>query len=555
MASAAKATLELTITGLKDPALSNVKQRLAILQEDYGNTHTADAIRAFVDAAPNHIQEALQPFGFFHSRITTHLGHHDEHWVAHFDIQKGIPLRISKIQVHIIGVGESEPALQELVTHFPLEKGQIFRADKYEEAKKRLFQTANNLGYIKATLIMKEVRVNLSENTAMITLKLDTGPQYYFGDIQFQQTTFSQEFLDRFLPFKTGDTFSTEKLLTLQQNLNESHYFQQIAVTPEMEQESANHIPVNVLLKATKSQHYHVALGYGTYTGPRLTLGANLRHITADGHRMNFQVKLSPVLSGVAAQYVIPGKNPLTDAYTFGANFQKFSPKNGYSNSKNISASYTTKIHHWKTTGALTYLHENYFIDGQKSSHNSRLLIPSLSLIKVVADDKISPRFGHKIDFVIRGASTSFISNSTFIQSEIKAKYIHSFSYRNSLVLGGDFGYTAVRNIRSLPLSLQFFAGGMNSVRGFPYTYFGPGRYLKVGSVEWRHRFFDQWSGAVFYDVGMADDHINAPMGHGTGVGVIYDSAIGPIRVYTGIGHLKDKPNHFDLEFSIGPEL
>ncbi|MDR3476891.1 MAG: BamA/TamA family outer membrane protein [Gammaproteobacteria bacterium] len=546
--------LHTEISGIAEPALNNAKERLSILQEDYGKHLTPDTIQAFYKAAPHNLKQALEPFGYFKAEIRTRLTHQGAVWTAQFFVTPGQPLRITRINVKITGPGQFEPDLLALLNHFPLTPGQIFQADLYESAKKSLFQTANNQGYIKAALDKKEIQIDLKHYTAVIILQLDTGPRYYFGPVSFEQDSFSTDFLERFQPFHTGDNFSNQKLLKFQQNLNNSHYFQQVAINPDLNPEASYQVPINVLLKANKSQQYNAAIGYGTYTGPRLTLGANFKHLTKTGHHMNFQLKVSPVLQGLAAQYVIPGKNPLTDAYTLGANVQKFSPKNGYSNSKTLSFGYATKIQGWKTNSTLSYLHENYFIDGQNSSHNSRLLIPSLSLSRVKADDKISPRFGHKINFVLRGATTKIISNTSFVQSEIKGKYLFSPTANSTVVLGGNFGYTTVRNIRSLPLSLQFFAGGM-SLRGFPYTYFGPGRYLKTGSVELRHRIVDKLSGAVFYDIGTADDHINAAMGHGTGLGLIYDSAIGPIRVYSGFGYLKNKPRHFDFEFSIGPEL
>jgi outer membrane translocation and assembly module TamA len=44
-------------------------------------------------------------------------------------------------------------------------------------------------------------------------------------------------------------------------------------------------------------------------------------------------------------------------------------------------------------------------------------------------------------------------------------------------------------------------------------------------------------------------------MGRGTGIGLIYHSAIGPIKAYAGFGHLAQKSRHFAFEFSLGPDL
>jgi translocation and assembly module TamA len=173
----------------------------------------------------------------------------------------------------------------------------------------------------------------------------------------------------------------------------------------------------------------------------------------------------------------------------------------------------------------------------------------------VESDNPINVNQGYRLSFDLRGASQYVVSNTNFLQSEIKGKYIFSPTTSSHVVVRGDLGYTVVKDLNLLPLSLQFFAGGLDSVRGFPISYFGPGRYLKTGSVELQHRIYENWSGAVFYDVGVADDHFNASPGQGVGLGLIYNSIIGPVKVYAGYGFLHDKSHHTDIEFSIGPEL
>lgn len=552
--SAAETTLNTQITGIDGAVLKNVTDRLLVIQESYGKNLNERQIHAFLNSAPPNIQKALQPFGYFKANITAHLSHQGPQWTAYFKIIPGPLLYITQFDLQLSGPGKYNPELQKLVHHFPIAVGQPFRAEAYDKAKEMLFQTANNQGYLKSVLDTKIIRIDLKTYTAAIILHMNTGPCYYFGPITFKQDAFSESFLRRFLSFHEGDPFSSQKLLLFQENLNNSRYFKQIDVTPELNQADHFQIPTNVALTANKAQEYNIAAGYGTFTGPRLTLGTNFRHLTKTGHHLNVQLKLSPVLSGLAAQYIIPGENPLTDQYALGANIQRFLPKNGYSTSETLSASYTKTINDWKNTLTLSYLREHYSISTDPSSHNSRLLIPSLSISRVKADNLINPRFGNKIDFVVRGASADIISNTNFVQSEIKGVYIYSPTQLSRMILRGDLGYTVVNDLTMLPLSLQFFAGGLNSVRGFPTTYFGPGRYLKVGSIELQHRIIDKWNAAVFYDVGTASNHFNTSVGKGVGVGIIYDSLIGPIKLYRGVGHSQNKTTR-TYEFSIGTDL
>jgi translocation and assembly module TamA len=269
---------------------------------------------------------------------------------------------------------------------------------------------------------------------------------------------------------------------------------------------------------------------------------------------VDLQLKASEVLSGLAAQYIIPGRNPLTDQYTIGATIQRFMPKNGNSDSKSLWFGFTKTNNDWKWTATGTYLREHYNIVGSPS-HNSRIVYPSFNVTRIHADDLVDTHFGSKLDFTVRGATTKVVSNVTFLQADLKGKYIYSPTEFSKILLRGEFGYTTVRDLNLLPISLQFYAGGLDSVRGFPFSYFGPGRYLKTGSVELQHKLWGKLSGAVFYDIGTADNHLNAPMGRGKGIGLIYATPIGAVKGYAGFGSLQGKTRHFDFEFSLGPDL
>jgi translocation and assembly module TamA len=547
-------TLRTQISGLSGPILKNVQERLQISETAYEQTLTPGTIQTFYKNAPDNIKKAVEPFGFFKSTIQTNLTHTGDMWEASFAVTLGPPIKITTVKVSVTGPGQKNIALTTLVNNFPVKTGQIFEAALYDKAKQNLFQTANEQGYLNAIFEKKIIRIDIENNAAEILLLLNTGPRYYFGRVTFNQNTFANKFLQRFLSFHPGEPFSSPKLIKFQQNLSNSNYFQEIDVSPNLQEKENFDVPINVALVANKAKRYNLGLGYGTFTGPRLTLSSNLRHLTNTGHHLDLQLKLSQVLSGLAAQYVIPGQNPLTDQYTIGANAQRFMPKNGNSISKSLSLGYVKTINDWKWAATTTYLREHYNILNNPS-HNSRIVYPSLNVSRIKADDLINTHFGTKIDLSVRGATTKIVSNVSFAQTELKGKIIYSPTNLSRLIVRGDVGYTTVKDLNTLPITLQFYAGGLDSVRGFPYSYFGPGRYLKVASIELQHRLYGKISGAVFYDIGMADNHINSPMGRGTGLGLIYESAIGPIKAYVGFGRLQGKPRHFAFEFSLGPDL
>jgi len=147
------------------------------------------------------------------------------------------------------------------------------------------------------------------------------------------------------------------------------------------------------------------------------------------------------------------------------------------------------------------------------------------------------------------------------LQGEVQGKlFMTPFSFAH-IILRGDLGYTVVNDLNDLPLSMRFFAGGMTTIRGFPDSSIGPGKYLGVASVEYRNHIAYDISGAVFYDIGTATNHFGGSsngdgpqLNRGAGVGLVYESVVGPIKVYAARA-LSKEGHPYQIEISMGPEF
>jgi|SRR5579885_1755885 translocation and assembly module TamA len=543
------------ISGIQGEMYNNVQAQLSIEEKKSDSDISVLKMDKFLKKAPAIIRKSLEPYGYFKATVSpANIRHVDSTLVAAFRVNPGQPLKLSSVTVQILGNGESNPALHRLAEDFPIKTGMVFNSDAYEKARDLLFQTANDEGYIKSYFIKNEVKVDLKRYRADVTLILQTEDRYYFGKVSYSQSPYAQSFLDRFQSFKSVTHFSSKKLYQFQQEMSNSGYFQQVEATPDLEHIENHQVPINVDVMAPKSQRYDFGLGYGTFTGPRLSAGVNFRRLTDTGQHFNAEMKLSSVLSGLAAKYFIPGRNPLTDQYVIGANYQKFTPKNGRSYANNLSLGYIKKSGHWHNSITLNYLTERYSIENQPST-NSELLYPSLNLSYVKADDILNPHNGHSLSLTLQGATRDLLSSTSFLQGELKGKYIFSPFDSSRVILRGDLGYTVVNNIDNLPLTLRYFAGGLNSIRGYPDSSIGPGKYLVTGSAEYQHRIWGNWYGALFYDAGTASDHYgDPPLSIGDGAGIVYQSVVGPIKIYLGRAENKrGKP--FSVEFNVGPEF
>lgn len=549
------AAIQLVITGVSGPALDNILVKLndqPIMQRD--STPSTQKIQAFSKEVPHLIQKAMEPFGYFHAhtqlqRITKQTNH----WQLTFTVDPGQRVNISQLRITIDGPGQHDPVIGKFLRHFPLKNGDPFLTETYEKARDTLLDTVNNQGYLDATFIKKEVLIDRNQNIATITLQLSTGERYYFGPVSFSENPFHESFLRRFIHFALGDPFSNEKLLTLQQDLSGSQYFQQVLVMPQIDKARQHQVPIHIELILPKAKHYIFGLGYGTFTGPRATFGVDYKRVGHTGQHFSFRTQLSSTLSAIGGKYYIPGKNPLTDQYVFGVEIQKFTPPTGESFSETLSASRVKTIHDWQHTFSLNYLIERYKV-GNDPTESSQSLYPSYTLSWIHADDLMNPRRAAMINYNIKGASDQVLSHNNFFQTDIKGKLIFSPTEYSRAILRANLGYTVVNDLTKLPFTMRYFAGGLDSVRGYNYSSIGPGRYLETASIELQHQLIGDLSGAVFYDVGTATDHFNDRLFRGSGVGLIYRSMLGPIKIY--FERALSKPGKpFHMDFSIGPDL
>lgn len=82
-----------------------------------------------------------------------------------------------------------------------------FIESKYEEDKESLINYYNALGFRDARIVSDSVYRN-QRNNYMIDIKLNEGKKYYIGDISFLgNTTFSTDFLQKVLGYKSGDIY------------------------------------------------------------------------------------------------------------------------------------------------------------------------------------------------------------------------------------------------------------------------------------------------------------------------------------------------------------
>ncbi len=558
----ASPTVVVVIEGVDAALRDNVMLFLSIQQQKDLAEISENRIRLLHARAADEIRSALQPFGYYQPSIDSTLAYQQSHWLATYRIDLGEPVRITDMDVHIDGGASTDPEFRLRLADLPIKQGDILNHARYEEAKRALQNLGSQRGYFDAELLRSEVRVDIARNSASVALHYASGARYHFGTVSFLQVDrLELPLLQRYVPFKQGDPYDSNKILKLQTALSDSEYFQQVDVEPRRDRVEDLAVPVDIKLTLRERDKYTLGVGYGTDTGARGKIGWERRIVDAGGKRFSTELNASQINTSVTARYRIPIKNPLTDQIVITGGWTDDHPETSDSQTRLLGISRNQARGEWREAYSLNYRHER-FVTGEDSG-TSTLFIPEVNWLRIRADNRAFTTRGSRLQIDFRGAAVSLGSDVTFFQTRANAKFVVPVSSGGRLLTRVDGGHTSVKDFENLPASLRFYAGGDQSVRGYAYNSLGPldslgnvvgGKYLLVGSVEYEHRLYEKWSAATFYDVGNAYNTSSEDFKEGAGLGLRWRSPIGPVRVDVSWAlSLDDHPWRFHLV--VGPDL
>jgi translocation and assembly module TamA len=560
--------VEVRIEGLTDETLEqNVRAYLSIderseEQDEDAEPLTERAVRNLHSRATGEIRQALQPFGYYSPVIDARLEGEPGAWRATYLVDPGPPTRLTRVEIDVRGEAGELRVMEEALAGIELERGGILSHRAYEQAKERLLDTAYRAGFLDANYERSEIRVFPQEQRAEIWLILESGPRYYYGDVRIEQDILNPDFVQRFVRIEPGEPFDTDRLIDLQLALSDSAYFNSVDIDVRRSAAENLRIPVVVRTQPRKPQRYTAGAGYGTDTGPRISIGTEFRRINRRGHQFNSHLELSQIKNTLSAEYRVPIKRVATDRLSYFASLQEADIGDADSELGTLGASREDSWLGLRRQIYLRFDRENFSFGGAPGG-SATLLYPGVNLAYTAADDPMFPRRGFSAVLDVHGGSQNALSETSFVQSTLGAKTVFPLGERGRLLLRGEIGATRANDFSLLPPSQRFFAGGDRSVRGYGYQELSPenaagedigGQYLLAGSAEVDFLVKGNYGVAAFYDTGNAMRNLNADLKNGIGIGFRYRSPVGMIRV--DLAHPLDDPDRdFHLHISVGPDL
>ncbi len=532
--------LTVEVSGLEAPLQTNVLNFLDIEKNKSNEELTPRWIQHLHKQAPQEIREALYPFGYYHATIQADLTENHGKWLARYTIDAGKPTFITKHNIRWTGEGATHPVFQESIQKLiNSSNGQVIHA-KYDAAKSNFLNVALSEGYPQAKITKSEILIDLDAHSAELTLLMDTGPLYYFGDIHFLQDFLDPELLQKYVSLKKGQPYSHDALLEFQQNLIASNYAREVTLTPLFAKTQDKLLPIEVLMQPILPHKLSFGLGYETDIGIRGSARWEDRLLNSYGHHSDLFFKLSEKEGLFRGQYYIPVNKALTDSWVSSAGIEYETTPDTSSRTVALETAFVRKnledTHFYK--GFLLASYE-YFTIGDDPQVGTKLFSIGTTIRFSDLEDNIYPQSGYSFFSDLRGASEILLSDTTYTRLHLKGRYMFGLGENGRLDSHFEFGSAWVDDYNVYPTSLRFFAGGDSSVRGYKYESLGPmdddgniigGKHVFSASLEYDHRVAKSWVIDIFADAGNAYDDTLDKVFIGSGFGFRWLAPFGSLR-------------------------
>ncbi|MCM2130685.1 autotransporter assembly complex protein TamA [Larsenimonas rhizosphaerae] len=579
--------IDTTVKGIGGQPATNIKNFLSTVS--IGEQARLGAWQGEIEQK---VEQALHAYGYYSSDLDINIESRNHVIVT---VTPGPQVRLDHLWLEVRGAAKDDAPFEKAIDESTLKarKGKPLHHADYAALKTRLQNLALQRGYFDANFTAHRLEIRPWADEANVTLILDSGPRYRYGDITIKGNQVDETRLRNMLPFKTGDYYLTSELATYNQRLSQAGWFKGIAVTPRLS--TANEdtvivdkgskgtlppaadntprqvtppekavVPIDVNLLPADRHQFEIGGGYATDVGPRLQFNWKQPWVNRRGDSWNNSLYLSAPKTVFEGVYSIPLANPIKDSYEITYGLKKLDNEDTRSFESSAAFARLWKFDNgWDQRLYLRATREDFTQADQDET--VYLLVPGVSWSRTAVDNQRFPMHGNRQDALFEASDTAWGSDARFVRTRLNSQWITSLGNNNRFVGRATVGATATDTFDKIPPSLRFFAGGDNSLRGYDFESISPenddgellgGQHLLTTTAEYQRRVTGDWWAATFIDAGNAfDAWWPEEIKKSAGIGVRWISPVGPIRFDLAKPIGDDDNNSLHIHFAIGPEF
>jgi outer membrane protein insertion porin family len=493
------------------------------------------------------------------------------------NITEGARFTVSDVKV----AGEKLLPEAEIYQLIQLKSGEVFSRSRLTESTKLISERLGNDGYAFAN-VNAVPAIDRAKQQVAFTFFVDPGRRVYVRRINVSGNTRSRdEVIRREMRQLEGAWYSGERLQRSKQRIDKLGYFTEVNLETPAVQGTTDQVDVNVSVVEKPTGALLLGAGFGSGEGLVLSGAVSENNVFGSGRHLTAQVNTSRVNTS----YVLGFTDPYWTVDGVSLGFDLYLKK--LSAEANLLGDYETRtmggqarlgvpISETDTiqyalgaerTEITTFPNSPLFYQDYVAtfgSENTNVFVTA-GWARDQRDSLIYPTKGslHRV-----GAEVG-TPLGTLEYYKLTYQYQRYFPLTRSLafMLNGEAGYGDGYGDKPLPFFKNYFAGGVNSVRGFRTYTIGPkdsngdprgGSRKLVGNAELLFPLPGMENDkstrlSAFFDAGMVDDTYNADAWrYSVGLAALWVSPFGPLKISVGFP-LKsqdlDKKQQFQFTF------
>ncbi len=497
-------------------------------------------------------------------------------------IDSGSRYKVGTLEV--TGDSLDDPKIK-LVKHLELKPNKYFSREKLRKDVERIQKVYMNEGYA-YTDVTPQVTRDAATKTATVLLQVKKGRQIHIDRITIAGNTKTRDqVIRRQLRLAEGDMFSGTKLERSNTGVKKTDFFETFDITPS---EGSKPDTMNLNVKVKEKNTGAISIGGGFSSDDGLFAGGEVyqRNLFGKGQSLGFKAQFSDKTQRYSLNYMDPWF--LDTDYAFG--FDAYNWMRDYEDFTKDAQGFVVKAGHPFGTWSrllLIYNYENARVTN--IAFDSSIFITSqagrqvkssftLSAERDTTDHPFMPTRGSLNSASVEVASSVLGSDSDFASFQATSGWFFPIYGKLVGYMRGKFGYMDGWNpiTNPIPIYDRFYLGGINSHRAFDWGELGPhdpttkrpgnplgdeigGTVYGLLTGELLFPLVEKLNmrGVVFFDYGNAFLNWNTvdigDFRPGAGVGVVWGSPFGPLRVYWAYNLDKQEgEDQYKFQFSMG---
>lgn len=430
--------------------------------------------------------------------------------------------------------------------------GAIARSDMARAAAIAAVDGWRDAGHAKAAPDSQDITAIHAEDRLDVSIGIAPGPRLTFGPlIPTGNVAVRTERIVEIAGLPEGTVFSPEEVLLAAQRLRRTGAFSAVTLNEAEDYTADFTLPITAQVSEEKPRRFGFGVEYSTVEGFGLSGYWMHRNLLGGAENLRVEAEISG-LGGetggtdyrLAADFRRPGTLHPDNDLLIGASIERLDEPDFFLDQIAIEAGFARRVSEQRiASGAIGFVAAT--VEDDLGSRSYQLLTLPLTGTEDRRDDPLDPSSGFYLSLDI----TPFLGfgdagSGARVFADGRAYRSFGADDRVTLAFRGQLGSIIGTGLSDSPSDYLFYSGGGDTVRGQPYQSLAidlgggneiGGLSFAAASVEARVDVTDKFGLVGFYDAGFVGDTAtpfeSGEWHAGAGIGIRYDTGLGPIRV------------------------